>query len=304
MTKIVTKFQLWLIAQVAKLSWKNSYRLSDFLGWILFSIFSYRKEVIRTNLRNSFPSKSDAELRQIERDFHRHFTDLVIETVKLQHISQEELSTKMYGDLSLMDKLYAEGKSAVFVLGHRGNWEIANLYASTHFSHECIIVYKPLSNKPMEEWFGEVRTQFGSKVVPMRHIYTELMKPRKKPFIVFLVNDQSPNPKSAYWTKFLNQETGVFKGAEIIARTLDLAVVYCDIKKDTSTRGRYRLKLDLITETPDELPENGVLEASVRNLEKDILGEPSNWLWTHKRWKHKKPVSKKKMVSRIGVDSL
>lgn len=304
MTKIVTKFQLWLIAQVAKLSWKNSYRLSDFLSYILFSVFSYRKKVIRTNLRNSFISKSDSELLQIERAFRRHFTDLVIETVKLQHISREELSTKMYGDLSLLNKLYAQSKSAVFVLGHRGNWEIANLYASIHFPHDCIVVYKPLSSKPMEDWFCEVRTQFGSEVVPMRNIYTELKKPREKPFIVFLVNDQSPNPKSAYWTKFLNQDTGVFKGAEVIARTLDLPVVYCDIERDPSTRGLYKLSLDLITETPNDLPENSILEASVKYLEKDIKLDPANWLWSHKRWKHKKPLIKKKVLSRIGVDSL
>lgn len=304
MSKLTNKLQLWLLAKVAKLSWKSSYRLSDFLSWLLFPVFSYRKKVIRTNLQNSFASKSDAELRQIERSFYRNFTDLVVETIKLQGISLEELSSKMYGDISLIERLYAQDKSAVFVLGHRGNWEIANLYAASHFPHDCIIVYKPLSNKPMEEWFCQVRTQFGSEVVPMRHIYTELMKPREKPFIVFLVNDQSPNPKSAYWTKFLNQDTGVFKGAEVIARTFDLPVIYCDIEKDPSARGLYKLSLDLVTETPNELPENGILEASARYLEKDIEADPANWLWTHKRWKHKKPVSRKKITTHAGVGSL
>lgn len=303
MKKLTTKIQLWLLAQIAKLSWKNSYRLSDFLNWLLFSVFSYRKNVIRTNLRNSFITKSDSELLQIERDFQQHFTDLVIETVKLQHISKEELSTKIHSDLSLINRLYLQGKSAVFVIGHRGNWEIANLYVSLYFPHDCIIVYKPLSSKPMDDWFGEIRTQFGSEVVPMRQIYTELKKPREKPYIVFLVNDQSPNPTSAYWTTFLNQDTGVFKGAEVIARTFDLAVIYGDIKKDPSTRGRYHLQLDLIAESPMELPENGVLEASVRNLEKDILKQPANWLWTHKRWKHKKPLSRKHSTNLAGVDS-
>jgi KDO2-lipid IV(A) lauroyltransferase len=165
MSKLTNKLQLWLLAKVAKLSWKNSYRLSDFLSWLLFRVFSYRKEVIRTNLRNSFVSKSEAELLQIERSFYHNFTDLVIETIKLQNISREELSSKIYGDISLVERLYAEGKSAVFVLGHRGNWEIANLFVSSNFSHDCIIVYKPLSNKPMDDWFCQIRTQFGSEVV-------------------------------------------------------------------------------------------------------------------------------------------
>ena len=283
-----------LLSCVAKLSWSSVYRLSNLLSWALFGVFSYRKKIVRTNLRRSFPELTEEKIQRVAQTFFRHFTDIFLETVKLQYATQEEIATRMQGNLSLLDDCYAKGQSTVLVLGHRGNWEMANLYASIRFQQECIVVYKPLSNPAFEEWFCQLRTRFGSRVVPMRSIYTELRKPRQRPYILFLLNDQSAPPKSAYWTTFLNQETGVLKGAEVLARTFQLPVIYADLARDPEKRGFYQMKLELVTDSPDDTPENGILEDCTQRLQRDIRNEPANWLWTHKRWKHKRPEKRVK----------
>lgn len=266
------------------------YRLSDGLSWLLFNLVKYRQQVIWQNLRLSFPDKNDQQLRPIARAFHRHFTDLIVETLKLRQASVQDVQERLVGDISVINDLYARGKSAVFVLGHRGNWELANLFASATFKHECIVVYKPLSNQRFEEWFRQMRTRFGGTMVPMREIYGELLKPRTRPYLLFLVNDQSPNPRSAYWTRFLHQDTGVYRGVEAIARKYDLPVVYADLRRDEERRGYYWLDITPITEEPAVLPVNGVLEKQIRILENDIVKQPGNWLWSHKRWKHRRPA--------------
>ncbi len=255
----------------------------------MFDVFQYRKKVIRQNLRNSFPDATEQELRQIASSFYRHFSDLLVETVKLEHVTAEEIQARMICDQQIIFDLYKNKKSAVFVLGHRGNWEIANLYASLNFPHETVVVYKPLSDPLFEKWFHKVRTQFGSTMIPMHEIYHFLSLPRDRPFLLFLVNDQSPNPKKAFWTRFLNQDTGVFRGVELISRQYNLPVVYTDIKKDASRRGVYELTMEMLCHYPDQEPNNGILQKQVAQLERDIMQSPSNWLWTHKRWKHKRP---------------
>lgn len=287
--KLLTNLFIVVLNALSRLSWSALYRISDGLSWLFFGVANYRHKVIWQNLRNSFPDKNDQQLRTIARDFHRHFTDLIVETLKLRRASAQEVQQRLTGDTSVIDDLYARGKSAVFVLGHRGNWELANLFASVTFQHECIVVYKPLSSPTFEEWFGQLRTRFGSTMVPMREIYGELLKPRTRPYLLFLVNDQSPNPKSAYWTRFLNQDTGVFRGVESIARKYHLPVVYADIRRDEARRGYYSLVITPITEHPEEVPLNGVLEKQIQLLERDIVNQPGNWLWSHKRWKHQRP---------------
>ena len=47
----------------------------------------------------------------------------------------------------------------------------------------------------------------------------------------------------------------------------------------------YKTTFNLIAETPDNLPEGGVISRFAASLEDNILQSPELWLWTHRRWK-------------------
>lgn len=290
MQLFVSKFLFFILNQVSKLSWKNAFRLSDFLRWSIFSVGRYRRDVIRENLRNSFPDKTDAELSRIAKDFQLHFTDLIVETLKFRTASPECVRERLQGDISMMDKFYNDKTNIIYLMGHRGNWELANLFSSLCFTHECIVVYRPLQNEASDQWFRDLRTRFGAKLVPMDCIFKELQKPRDKPYVVVLANDQSPNPKTAFWTRFLHQDTGVFRGVETIARRYNLTVLYADFSKVANKRGYYQVAISTITGCPKEVKNNEILEKQLRILENDIQCQPHNWLWSHRRWKHKRPA--------------
>ena len=289
MQLLVSKFLFLILNQVSALSWKNAFRLSDFLRWSIFGVCGYRKAVIWQNLKNSFPDKSDAELSCIAKDFQIHFTDLIVETLKFRTASPECVRERLQGDISIMQKFYDEKTNIIYLMGHRGNWELANLFSSLCFTHECIVVYRPLQNEASDQWFLDLRTRFGAKLVPMDNIFKELQKPRDKPYVVVLANDQSPNPKTAFWTQFLHQDTGVFRGVETIARRYNLTVLYADFAKVANKRGYYEVAISTITQCPKEVENNVILETQLRILEKDIKSQPHNWLWSHRRWKHKRP---------------
>ncbi|WP_159467118.1 lysophospholipid acyltransferase family protein [Dyadobacter sp. 3J3] len=293
MNKIVAKISIFFLNSIAHLSWNNIFRVSTALSWLLFGIVGYRKKVIFENLRNSFPEKTEGEIKVISRNFYIHFTDIILETLKFRTASPEVIRERLEGDLTIVNNLYKQNKSAVFLMGHRGNWELANLFSSLQFSHDCIVVYRPLQNKVFDKWFLDYRTRFGAKLVPMDKIFKELLTPRTKPFVVVLANDQSANPKTAFWTKFLHQDTGVFRGVEAIARKLNLTVLYAEFSKVENKRGFYHVDITTITDTPKEVPVNGILEKQIQILEQDIRLQPHNWLWSHRRWKHEKPESLK-----------
>lgn len=297
MNKWLTTLYITGLNSLSSLSWKNTFLLSDGLSWLLFDMFGYRKKVILGNLRNSFPDKTESEIAVVAKDFYKHFTDLILETIKFRTASPDVIRDRLQGDISIVHDLYEQNKSIVFLMAHRGNWELANLFSSLCFSHDCIVVYHSVRNKGFDKWMLELRTRFGAKLVPMDMILPELQKPRDKPFVVVLVNDQSPNPKTAYWTTFLNQDTGIFRGVETIARRMNLTVLYAEFSKVEGRRGYYHVEITPITDCPKELPPNEILEKQVRILEKDIRRQPANWLWSHRRWKHCKPVAEKSKVS-------
>jgi len=289
MENVFTRLLLRLLTAISRLSWKNLYKLSDIFRFLIFDVIQYRKKVIIENLHNSFPEQDERTIRKIARKYYRNFTDIIFETIKLRSISKNDLLRRFEVETSLLDQYYKQKRNLIVVAGHLGNWEMLNLFASARLSYQIVVVYHELANNAFEDWFKKVRTQFGTEMVPMKDAFVKAVTPRDKPFIYILINDQSPIPEKAYWTKFLNQETGVFRGVELIARRLNAPVLYMGVLRNEWKRGFYKFYFELITESPKEEPNNKILEKQINYLEKDILKQPDNWLWSHRRWKHKRP---------------
>ena len=291
MENVFTRLLLRLLTAISRLSWKNLYKLSDIFRFLIFDVIQYRKKVIIENLHNSFPEQDERKIRKIARKYYRNFTDIIFETIKLRSISKNDLLRRFEVETSLLDQYYEQKRNLIVVAGHLGNWEMLNLFASARLSYQIVVVYHELANNAFEDWFKKVRTQFGTEMVPMKDAFVKAVTPRDKPFIYILINDQSPIPEKAYWTKFLNQETGVFRGVELIARRLNAPVLYMGVLRNEWKRGFYKFYFELITESPKEEPNNKILEKQINYLEKDILKQPDNWLWSHRRWKHNRPLN-------------
>lgn len=267
------------------------YVLSDILYLIIYWVIRYRVPVVRKNLKSSFPDKSEEELKQLEKAFYHHFADYIVETLKLAHISLQELQERAYvQNPELIDKLMDNGHPCcLFLMGHYGNWEWYSGSNSRFKDARLYQIYRPLNNKAVDKIFIHLRTKFGSSGIPKNDTGREvvrLVRNKIRSGVVFLA-DQTPSPSNLhYWTNFLNQDTSVLTGAERLARKLNTPVVFLDVQM--VKRGYYTLEIQLIAENPKETPENWITEEYARRLEKSILRKPEGWLWTHKRWKYKR----------------
>jgi len=268
------------------------YILSDILYVLLYYFPSYRREVVATNLKNAFPEKTEAERRDIAKRFYAHFADMFIETLKAGFMSRKELHRKFtYSGVEILDRLYEEKRDVLAVLGHYNNWEYSLCLADI-LKARSFVIYKPLQNKYFDRLINNQRTKFGLGITPMSMVIREILKARKENvnIVSMVLSDQTP-PKNdiQYWTTFLNQETAVYTGVEKIARKYNMAVVFFNIQK--IRRGYYNMQIEELIENPGELAENMITEAHVRRLEEIIMEKPEFWLWSHRRWKHKKPLS-------------
>src|SRR5262245_5454495 len=80
---------------IALLPFPLLYGLSDLIFVLLYHILGYRKEVVRTNLARSFPEKSEAERRTIERRFYRWLCDLMLETLKTLTLTRAQALARL-----------------------------------------------------------------------------------------------------------------------------------------------------------------------------------------------------------------
>ena len=291
MNAIIYYISLPFIYLISILPFWLLYLVSDFLYFILFVVFGYRKEVVKQNLTRSFPDKSEEEIQQIMKSFYHFLCDLMVETIKTLTISKEEAIKRCcFENHDLLDKLYKEQKKVIFVLGHLGNWELGGASMSCQHDYQLYVIYKPLSNQYFNRLIIKMRTRLGTKLIPMKETFRQMIATRKDSEIsaTAFIADQTPAPENAYWTTFLNQETPVFWGTEVIAKKLNYPIVY--IKIDRPKRGYYSMKAEMLCENPKETKEGEISELHTKRLEKDIQENPPIWLWSHRRWKHQRPT--------------
>ncbi len=278
-----------VLLPISKLPYPLLYLLSNFVFFLMYRVIGYRKKVVLKNIECSFPNKSKQEHQKIMTDFYRHFCDLILESVKGFSLKKEEaLKRFVLTNPEVVDQFYAKGQDVIFVGGHYNNWEILAISMGLQMKHIPVGIYKPLSDKYMDKKMKVSREKYRLKMCAT-HDVKELM-PQKldKPKGTIFAIDQSPsNPKKSYWMNFLNQETSVLFGAEKYATELNLPVIFCKIEK--TKRGHYTGTLKLLCEQPIEQPYGYVTQLGTKELEKDIQETPQYWLWTHKRWKHKRP---------------
>lgn len=267
------------------------YLLADLLYVPLYYVIRYRRKLVFENMRNSFPDKSKKELRRLEKQFYHHFCDYIVETIKLLHISEREMRRRMvFEQAEIVDRLLAQNRSIILLLGHFGNWEwITSIPLWFHHPDTFLKqIYRPLDNKWFDRLFLKLRSRFGTSCIAKKDTLRTMLEMKRsgRPSVTGFISDQTPSPTNIHhWTRFLSQDTPVLTGFEKIARKGDFAVLYVDV--EIVRRGYYKATIREITLTPNELPEFEITDRYTTLMEKTILRNPWAWLWTHKRWKYK-----------------
>jgi len=268
------------------------YLFSDFLFFVVYRLIGYRKKVVYANLKNSFPEKSESEIQRIQIQFYRYFFDLVLETIKTLSISKSSLKKRvLFEDTSIFQKHYDKQQSIIIVMGHYGNWEIGGARFALEPLHRLFVVYHPLQNKYYDQLMYKMRTRLGNGLYPMKGTLRGMVSDKKEITATAFIADQTPSPNGAYWMDFLNQDTPIFTGTGKIANKFNYPLVYTSIKR--IKRGYYSIHLEELIEKPAEVEPEEIMARFIQRLEEDIREMPEIWLWTHRRWKHKRKTTTK-----------
>src|SRR4030095_9591510 len=260
------------------------YFISDFAYFLLYYVIGYRKQVVFANLKQAFPQKTERERKRIAKKFYRNFTDNFIEFIKLISASPAFINKHFYGDYSLFDRLYEQGKRGQVLLAHNFNWEFALLAVASQVKQVFLVVYMPIGSEVIDKIFMKVRSKTGAVMLPATGMRNALIPYRNESYLLILVADQNPgHPSAALWINFFGKATPFVKAPESGARRGNTPVVFCKIIKER--RGYYQLILEMGEERPGELKEGELTRQYVDYLQKFISEYPEMWLWSHRRWK-------------------
>jgi len=266
------------------LPWRVIYSISDFFYFIAYYIVGYRKNVVFKNLAIAFPEKTEKERIRIAKDFYHQFIDSLVEMIKLISISQEEIQKRFSVNIDVINDLYDTTDKIQITTGHYFSWEIANLGVSLQIKYPFLVVYMPLANKAFDKLIFNFRSKFGTVLLPAIEFKNNFTQYSQGKYSLILVADQNPgNPFNAYWMPFFGKMTAFVKGPENGARANNTAILYANFYK--IKRGYYKADIELITKEPNSFSEGELTKLLVKKVEESVKQKPSNYLWSHRRWK-------------------
>lgn len=262
--------------------------ISTIFYFLLYKLVGYRKKVVLQNIVNSFPNKTTKEHLEICKAFYKHLSDLFLESLTCFTISKKRLHKHIRClNPEVLDEYYSENKHVVIAIAHYNSWELFLSGLNTLIKHQTVIIYQPLSDKYINKKLIEAREAFGTKMISTKEVKNYFNQLPKHPQAIVFAIDQSPgNSKNCYWTTFLNQETGVVFGTEKYAKEFNMPVIYARINKEK--RSYYNIEFFPITKESKNTDYGYITEAVTKKLESDIIEKPEFWLWSHRRWKHKR----------------
>lgn len=283
-----------IVMLMSRLPFWVIYGISDLLYFFTYYIIGYRKKIVFNNLRLVFPEKTDEEITKIAKDFYRHFSDILVESIKAFSMSKEDFHNRYnFLNLEVFEHHYKNNKSVILLGAHYANWEWF-IHVAQYNSHRSYGTFNTLKNPYFDKLIRKSRERFGGFLVPTNHTIPEIVKNTEKGILSIygLISDQSPMvQKTHYWREFMGIKVPIHTGAESLAKKYDMAVVYFSTEK--IKRGYYEVTLKTITENPRDFRDFEITDQFLNLLEHQIRTTPHLYFWTHKRWKHrnKAPVS-------------
>lgn len=270
------------------------YLISDIMYPLVYYIVRYRRAIVRRNLTRSFPEKSLSDIKRIERKFYRFFCDYFVENIKALTISKQNMMRRMtFENMDLVADMFKTNQFIFLYLGHFCNWEyIASLKWWMPQGTTTAQLYAKLHNDMMDKLFFKIRSRYGGENINKKESLRRIIAMQKsgQKTLIGFISDQGPKRQNIHlWVDFLHQDTPVFTGTERIAKKVNAAVVYGEVSR--VKRGYYTCRFIPMTTDPNSFKEHDLTRLYMQMLEKDIIKDPSRWLWTHNRWKRQRDNS-------------
>ncbi len=277
---------LWIISI---LPFRLLYLFSDGVYVLVYYILSYRKRTVCNNLAKALPHLSEKERYSIEKKFYHHMCDMFLEMIKTMSISQKEMEKRFqFTNLEVYLDLEKKGKSIAIQIAHYATYEwVISMNYKINFKGYAI--YKKLANPHFDKLVKDIRSKFKAYLITTKETGLTIEKNKAAGIlgIYGFASDQTPRKSdNMYWSTFMGIETPIHVGAEVLAKKYDMNMIYLKVKK--LKRGYYEASFEVLSEDIQSVPNYKISELFMQKVEQQILEAPEFYLWTHKRWKHKK----------------
>jgi KDO2-lipid IV(A) lauroyltransferase len=256
------------------------------LGALSRRVLRSRDRLAMRNLRDSFPSRSESELRETLDKSWRYFGCEMLAFVRAQGYSLEELADRCtFVNTEILENARARGKGTILISGHYGGWEIAGLALMARVNNVRTVA-RPLDNELLERELAASRAHTGAEVVDRRRAARALLRGLAENAVIVLLPDQAVQPREGVLVPFMGRKAWTTDAPAKLALRSGATIVFGFCIPD---RTRHQLEFEgpIVVDELNEAERNPMALTERINdvISRRIAARPELWFWMHDRWK-------------------
>ena len=286
MNKIKYFFQFILIIIIFFIFKILGAKISSFLGGKLFELigpFFRSKEIINLNIKRAFPDIDQKKLNKIKSSMWNNYGRVFAEYIFMKNFRNGDLSENIVIDgKEVLQKIKDDNQKVVFVSGHFSNFELMSMQIDK-LELKVAAIYRPLNNFFLNRIMEKIRKKYICKNQIKKGMggLKELIKLNKDGFSTALMIDQRVS--QGIKSNFFNTEAFTTTIPAQLTKKFNIPIVPIFIERQDSLKFKMKVN-EPIYFSDNETMENITLQLN-KILEKMILKNPNQWIWTHNRWK-------------------
>jgi KDO2-lipid IV(A) lauroyltransferase len=275
----------WWLRALAMLPLPVLYGLCDALAWCARRLPGSRWRITLDNLHSVFPARDAAALARLAAANYRHFAQLAAELIASCGMTREQLLARVnIRNLALLREWLTLGRPVLLMGSHQSHWDLGMYAMATALGYPLDAAYKPLKSRTANAALIALRRRWGVNLVPAKDLLSDLLRRRHEVRVIAMLADQAPRTSEhQQWLTFLGRDTPFYLGPEQMARATRYGAVYVSMRR--VRRGYYEAECLPLASPHEELAPGEFTARYARLVEKDILAQPEEWTWGHRRWK-------------------
>jgi len=271
--------------------WEANYRTARWLGNLLYRFDKRHRHRGLAHLHLSFPDWPEDKCRRVCRASMRNLAYLGLEMLFVtrlitpgrwqRHIRLTQMSEFV--------RIMAEQQTGLIVVtGHFGNWEVAG-YTMAAVGFPCYAVARPFDNPYLNDYLLNVREGQGMVILDKKGASQNVEELLGEKGIVAFVADQDAGRKGVF-VGFFGRAASTYKSIGLLAMSLRIPVAVTYSRR-LDEEFHFEIGCSRIIR-PHEWegqsdPLHWLTQEYTRELEDVVRTAPEQYLWVHRRWKHR-----------------
>lgn len=256
------------------------------LGRLLHRVAKRRRVTCLNNLKLAFPDMPDEEREALAKRVFEHYGIVTADFLRASYRSDAEIldSIEVHG-MENMQRALEQGRGALMITGHIGNWERAAAWVSLQGT-QLTVVARAVRNPELNQLVNSLRTRQGSTVVERGQAARPVIEALRKNGVVAILPDQNTDPDiDGIFVPFFGKPAGTVLGPGVIGERTGAPVIAVFCIRTGPNKYRIDVSEPLQALPGFETKGEGMIRAINLELERAIRQNPEQWLWFHDRWK-------------------